>query len=374
MKKGELRLLIFELLIIIFLTLNSFIWSILNYKNILILLVTMFLITKFYFGFEKHNSAHNKNVIINLLIIILSCFILYYLSGLFIGFTLGEKLVSLYGFINFLFPVAISVILKEIIRFNLLKKGEKSKLLLVLTFILFVLLDVTFSLKDGFIGSKYSIFLFFALTLLPSISRNVTATFIAKKVSYVPNILWLLVVNLYSGIIPIIPRTGNYVGSLIKFMFPIVILYFIFVYLRNNQMDKPLSYDSKHKLVGLGFSALLTIFVVYFSSGFFKYYTVAIATGSMMPNIDIGDVVVIDQRYDVTKIKIGDILAHKYDDKIIVHRVVKIVESNDELYFYTKGDANNSLDNYTINKDMILGVVKVKVPYIGLPTVWLNDL
>ena len=50
------------------------------------------------------------------------------------------------------------------------------------------------------------------------------------------------------------------------------------------------------------------------------------------------------------------------------------VKVDNKYYFYTKGDANEIEDGYPITEDMIVGVVNVKVPYIGLPTVLLNEL
>lgn len=374
MKKGELRLFIFEFVVIFLLFLNSFISSILNYQNMLLLLIGMMVVFKYLFGFEKANSRYNKEIIINLLIVILTCFIIYYLFGLIIGFVRTDTLTSIYGLTNFIIPFIISLVLKEILRYNLLKKGEKSKFLLVLTIILFIMLDVTFTLSNGFTGSKYSKFLFFALTFLPSISRNVTATYISKKISFIPNILWLLVVNLYSSIIPIMPNIGNYVGSLLKLLFPVIIFYSVFAFVQNRKMNKPLRGNDEHRLLGIGLTGIFVAVVVYFSSGFFKYYAIAVATGSMEPNISIGDVVIVNQKFDLNDINVGNIIAVRYDNKIIVHRIAKIVNNNDELYIYTKGDANESLDNYVVSKDMIIGVVNVKIPYIGLPTVWLNDL
>ncbi len=95
----------------------------------------------------------------------------------------------------------------------------------------------------------------------------------------------------------------------------------------------------------------------------------------MNPEIKKGDVVIIEKistNYD--SINIGEVLAYKYNDMIIVHRIVNIVKEQDKYYFYTKGDANNEMDNITITQDMVIGIVHYKVPYIGYPTVWLNEL
>ena len=91
----------------------------------------------------------------------------------------------------------------------------------------------------------------------------------------------------------------------------------------------------------------------------------------MEPKISKGDVVVVDKEF--TNLKIGDILAYKYNGKVVVHRVYKIINTNEEYFIYTKGDANNDYDKYKITKDMFIGVVKFKVPLIGYPTVLLNE-
>ena len=91
--------------------------------------------------------------------------------------------------------------------------------------------------------------------------------------------------------------------------------------------------------------------------------------------VNKGDVVVIERKiknYD--DIKIGQIMAVKHENIIVVHRLVKKIKSSDEMYYYTKGDANNDIDNFKITKKDIYGIVNTKIPYIGLPTVWLRDL
>ena len=58
----------------------------------------------------------------------------------------------------------------------------------------------------------------------------------------------------------------------------------------------------------------------------------------------------------------------------IVHRVTEVKVVNGERRYFTKGDANsNSDDGYRLQGDMI-GKVKVKIPYIGWLTLWINDL
>ena len=118
-------------------------------------------------------------------------------------------------------------------------------------------------------------------------------------------------------------------------------------------------------------SIILVFTLAYFVSGYFRYYAIAVASGSMEDVIYKGDVVIVDQKYkDFTS---TDIIAYKYNDKVVVHRIYKIIDINDSYYIYTKGDANKEYDKYKITKDMIIGVVKFKIPFIGYPTVLLNE-
>ena len=114
--------------------------------------------------------------------------------------------------------------------------------------------------------------------------------------------------------------------------------------------------------------------IIYITSGYFKYYAIAIGSGSMFPNIKKGDAVIIEKVRNIDDIAENEIIAYRYNNIIVVHRLNKKIYTGSEYYFYTKGDANNALDNYKITKDMIIGIVRVKIPYIGYPTVWLNEL
>lgn len=97
----------------------------------------------------------------------------------------------------------------------------------------------------------------------------------------------------------------------------------------------------------------------------------------MSPNINKGDIVIFEKVEDdeaIQSLKENQVLVFKHSGVIVVHRIVDIKKVKGEYYFYTKGDANNNEDSYAITKDMIVGVVDVRIPLIGLPTVWLNEM
>lgn len=110
--------------------------------------------------------------------------------------------------------------------------------------------------------------------------------------------------------------------------------------------------------------AILYIFIVVSPKIFPGFYpfgikTAIVLTGSMSPEIEINDFVVIKQPGEIA---VGDIVAYK-DDSVseeVLHRVIKI--DGDEVI--TKGDANNTNDK-PISKAQITGVYVGKIEHLG---------
>ncbi len=375
MKKSYKRLIIFDIIIVILLLLNSFILNILgNYYYYLLFLVLLLILFKFIFGIEKDKHRYIKDIIINFIIIYLSSFIVYYIFGIFIGFVRTDNYLNWFGIKTFLLPYTLIIIVREYFRAQVLNKTEKSKILTIVTCVVFILMDLSSKLNFNSLNDAYNIFIFLALTVLPIIANNIVCTYIAIKVGYKPNIFWVLIANLYTVFLPFVPNVGMYIESLIEFIFPFGLMYNVYSFFVKRSKDIPVSYVKKRLYINIPLIAVFVFVLAYFVSGFFRYYAIAIATGSMKPNINVGDVVIVDQHVDFRKLKVGEVMAYKYENVVIVHRISDIVVIGDDYYFYSKGDANNAVDNYVINPETIIGRADFKIPYIGLPTVWLNQL
>ena len=105
----------------------------------------------------------------------------------------------------------------------------------------------------------------------------------------------------------------------------------------------------------------------------FRYGMIVIATDSMTGEINKGDAVIYE-RYDDQIILEGDIIVFERNNNKIVHRVVDIKKINNQNRYYTKGDANDALDEGYVIDEQILGVTDLKVSYIGYPTIWVRSL
>ena len=78
MKKSYIKLIVFDVILIIFLLLNSFILNILgNYYYMNIFLILLLITFRFIFGFEKDRHRYIKDIILNMIIIYFISFIIY---------------------------------------------------------------------------------------------------------------------------------------------------------------------------------------------------------------------------------------------------------------------------------------------------------
>ena len=88
-----------------------------------------------------------------------------------------------------------------------------------------------------------------------------------------------------------------------------------------------------------------------------------VATGSMEPKYNVGDVL-ISKEVDPSEIEIGDDITYEgekgsFDGKIVTHQVIEKKEENGKYTFVTKGIANNEADP-EISEDQVYGKVIYK--------------
>lgn len=88
-----------------------------------------------------------------------------------------------------------------------------------------------------------------------------------------------------------------------------------------------------------------------------------VMSGSMSPEIGVGDVI-ITKTVDPATIQVGDIITYaplKYG-VVITHRVVAIDEAGD---FVTKGDAVEDVDINTVKQEQVIGKHYLTIPLLG---------
>ncbi|MDO8610444.1 MAG: signal peptidase I [bacterium] len=114
----------------------------------------------------------------------------------------------------------------------------------------------------------------------------------------------------------------------------------------------------------LGVIALMALYTITSNFNIFSgYRSYLVQSGSMEPAIMTGDIIVIHSQNDYVK---NDVVTfHSTDNRIVTHRIMDIVDKNEQTIITTKGDANRSEDADTITKDKIIGKVSFIIPKLG---------
>jgi len=87
-------------------------------------------------------------------------------------------------------------------------------------------------------------------------------------------------------------------------------------------------------------------------SDFFGYSVFEVQTGSMAPEINPGDWIIVKSSNDI---ELKDVITYNQDGEYITHRVIGVYNGT----YVTKGDANNSKDDPIDQKQVVGKVVKI---------------
>ena len=309
------------------------------------------------------------------LIAVLAYIITYLISGLFITFGKNPYSRTLIGIITNLWIFAVPIIAKEYIRYKLINNVyEKDKIkIAVYISIVYVILEmglrriVTSTITPLFIMETV------AQILLPLIMKNLLYAYTAINSNYIPSIVYELGTNLYLWLSPILPNAPWIMTAIIDSVIPLI----LFLYIRYEKNKKDI-FRTKEKLMNSDPRSIipLTICIVlaiWFAIGIFPIKPIAIATGSMEPELHVGDVAVI-KKCTANDVEEGDIIEYQMEGYTVIHRIKSKTQKNGQFTFITKGDNNNTEDSEPVSEEQLIGKVIFKVRFLGYPAIWLHDL
>jgi signal peptidase len=97
-----------------------------------------------------------------------------------------------------------------------------------------------------------------------------------------------------------------------------------------------------------------------------------VLTGSMLPAIAPGDIVVTAPAGD-DPAAVGHVVRFvdpSRPERYLMHRVIKV---NEDGTYVTRGDNNQSQDSTPVPPANVTGIARLRVPVVGLPVVWLHE-
>lgn len=332
-----------------------------------------FLIFLFFFTKKELIRNYHKSLTKTVVIITISYFILYYFLGVVIGFTYNVYDTSILGIIFNTFFLIVPLLFREEIRKRFVF-FHKSKIACVFITVIFVVYELIGSTFFNFQNNQ-ELFSRFSTIFLPIAIENILLTYLAF-VGIRSTIYAYFIPKLISRYcIPIVVDFDWFYQLLLQLGLTVVIYSFLSnEYLWQVKRIYSKKTDKKNSFLFAIICFIILIFGL-FVAGCFKYQPVAVLTYSMEPTFTRGDAVVIKKlnSKEKEKLKKGDIIEYRYDQTVVIHRIVDSYLLDDERVFILKGDNNECEDPKVVYYDQIIGKVSFSIPKIGYPSVWLSD-
>lgn len=376
MKKSYLKILIINILAILVLITNLFTQYFNGYYFLIVFTLLILGLLIFNVGYEKDRMRFRKDLSFSVVMYSIFYVLITYVFGLYTGFVRNGNLFSI---IPDLLPYFIFIITTEVTRYNIIKKGNRNLLIYGIQILLFILIELNLYRNNYDFSNADSIIKLVTTFLIPITSENIMLTYLTYKAGYLPSISYRMIFELKNFILPLFPDFGLYLTAIVDFLFPVFIVYRVNYLFKAFEKEKILTRVKKSTIITIlinSFSLILFVSIITLTSGLFKYYAVTIGSESMTPNIHKGDIVILEKlnKKEMQNLKIGDILVFKSESKMIVHRIVRIIKIKDEIYFYTKGDFNESEDGFPSDTANVIGKALTRIRYIGYPSVYLNEI
>ena len=112
----------------------------------------------------------------------------------------------------------------------------------------------------------------------------------------------------------------------------------------------------------VGIVVLFAVFLM--GSRLVGYQVFNVISGSMEQEYSVGDIIYV-KKVNTKDIKVGMPITFVLNENLVVatHRVVEIDAENQ--HFYTKGDANETVDSAPVHFNNVIGVPQFSIPLLG---------
>jgi len=267
------------------------------------------------------------------------------------------------------FPyLLIPFLATEISRAYLAQSTNKNKPIFQLLLIsLFLTLISTTISKYTNLVTPLTISEFLIKTFIPTLAISLLATYFAFLGGFFANLTFMAIPAFFTWFSPILPNppwTAQSIITVIAATTGFLILDTAIKPLPTKHIHRTLK-KQKSQLPYWTAIALIGLIAVWSSTGLLGFTPSIIASGSMRPALDVGDIAVTVPT-SPNNIKVGDVIQYwrQGESAPIIHRVIETYKSGGTTYIVTKGDANNAPDD-PITAPQTLGKVIFTIPKLG---------
>lgn len=298
--------------------------------------------------------------------------VIWFCAGIIDGFGKSPYNNSPIGIMTNIATVGLILVGKELVRSHLINNLSKKEnyLLFILISLYFTFISFNTNSLLGLTDFKKAI-QYISEYVAPCFSRNLLATYLSSISGPLASIGYLGIYNIFLYLCPILPGLKWITAALVGVMCPIFSLTTIQnSYMKNAGLLKKVG-KKEEGIVGWIITCIISIAIIWFAVGVFPIYPSVIATGSMKPEINPGDLIIVHRTED-TNFQLGEVIQFQRNGVSISHRIIEIINNENKVQYRTKGDNNSTEDLQLVNPEEIKGKVIYVIPKIGWPTLILK--
>lgn len=370
-----------ELLVIIiayiFITMNLIIDDVIFYTNVINPLFWTFILVYLIWDMKKGyiRFCRNKRYFKYMIIISFIHTIVYFYMGFIFGFSKSPYNHAIISILKNIIIQIVPIIGIEVTRSVIATRNKDNKLLLTLLTILLILVEINYNTVLNLFSNKEEFFEYICEIILPQIAGGILYTYLTLKGSYSLTLLYRFLNELVVLLLPILPDLDWFMtGS--EGILSVTLIYLLFKY-RFTKEKKDIREKNKNLFAKISYilTLALSITLVCFMLGIFKYEPITILSNSMIPTFSRGDVIIYKKITDkqLKELTENSIIIYNMGEQNIAHRIVNTIEKSGTVSYQTKGDSNNAPDINLVETDQIQGIYIFHIKYIGFPSVWLYD-
>ncbi|MDD6480578.1 MAG: signal peptidase I [Clostridium sp.] len=327
---------------------------------------------------EPSQKMRNKYDITQSIVIIVVIYCMIYFSlGLVFGYERSPYSHEVVAILKNLWTFISVIVFQEFTRYQLVKLSPKKIGYYALITALFIIAEIDFWNFSSNFSNNVEFFKYMSQTIVPLIVTNCLFTYLSIMSANLPATIYRCLLMLMTILLPIFPALNWLIKAMMEIVLVIIAsLYVNYVDIKSSRIMTRRQVKKESVVSYIPFVIVLVVLVC-FISGTFKYQPIAVLSNSMLPTFARGDAVIMKKidKKDLKKLKKGTILYYSKEGRLIVHRIVSVKHTDDgKVEVTTKGDNNNANDPWVITEDDMIGTVSFMIPYIGYPSVWVNEL
>ena len=370
--KNEKRLIILEIILLLILIIAMAFNKAITKQILAIILLIYTILNKILIKNDKIRYANTKSFTIVLTVIGLVYVGTIYFLGLFVGFYRSTVQLTFWSIINYIIPFIIIIISSEIIRKNILLREYKISKYIVL--VALVMLDVVINTNIYNLNTVNDYFTLISFIIISSIANNMFFNYAINKYrNAIAIIIYRIITTLYMYFLPITPDLYIFIESVFKLVLPYIMYVITEAFFGKKEEAKSTKHKTRDTIILIICIIIITLIVMLISCKF-KIGALVVGSASMTGTINKGDIIIYEKYEEEEQVDTGNIIVFNNDNTKIIHRIIDKKIIGGKQIYHTQGDANQNRDEgYRVYED-IIGQVKLRIPYIGYFTLWINDL